>query len=125
VTLKLRHGDFVTITRSQTLPAATDLDTDIATAARTLLVAAFEEARKRGRGVRLIGVAATNLSEPPMADLFEAPERTRLRHLTAAVDQVRERFGFDAATSGSMVKRRGRGAVGPRDRVGLDGEPTP
>jgi DNA polymerase-4 len=113
ITLKLRHGDFVTITRSQTLPAATDLDADIVGAARTLLGTAFEEVCRRGRGVRLIGVAATNLSEPPMADLFEPPERTRLRHLTAAVDQVRERFGFDAATSGSMVKRRGRGKAGP------------
>ncbi len=56
--------------------------------------AAFEEVRKRGRGVRLIGVAATNLAEAPMADLFEAPERTKLRQLTSAVDQVRERFGF-------------------------------
>jgi DNA polymerase-4 len=121
VTLKLRHGDFVTMTRSQTLPVATDLDADIVAAARVLLGTAFEEVRKRGRGVRLIGVAATNLSEPPMADLFEPPERTRLRHLTAAVDQVRERFGFDAAKSGSMVKRRGReagrqgGGKGPGD----------
>lgn len=115
ITLKLRHGDFVTITRSQTLPDATDLDADIVGAARALLGTAFEEVRKRGRGVRLIGVAATSLSEPPMADLFEPPERTKLRHLTAAVDQVRERFGFDAAKAGSLVRkagRRGRGDAG-------------
>ena len=73
VTLKLRHGDFVTITRSHTLPTATDLDTDIVGAARALLGTAFEDVRKRGRGVRLIGVAATNLTEPPIADLFEPP----------------------------------------------------
>ncbi len=108
VTLKLRHGDFVTITRSQTLPAATDLDADIVGAARALLGTAFEEVRRRGRGVRLIGVAATNLTEAPMPDLFEAPERTKLRHLTAAVDQVRERFGFDAAKSGSLVRKAGK-----------------
>ena len=81
-------------------------------AARALLGTAFEEVRKRGRGVRLIGVAATNLAEPPMADLFEAPERTKLRQLTAAVDQVRERFGFDAATSGSLLKRAGKRGPG-------------
>jgi DNA polymerase-4 len=106
VTLKLRHGDFVTITRSQTLPAPSDLDAELTEAARTLLRSAFEEVRRRGQGVRLIGVAATNLIEAPMADLFESPERTRLRQLTSAVDRVRERFGFDAAKPGSLVSKR-------------------
>ena len=106
VTLKLRHGDFVTITRSHTLPAPSDLDAELTEAARALLRTAFEEVRRKGRGVRLVGVAATNLIEAPMADLFEAPERTRLRQLTSAVDRVRERFGFDAAKSGSLVQKR-------------------
>lgn len=106
VTLKLRHGDFVTITRSQTLPAPSDLDAELTEAARTLLRTAFEEVRRRGQGVRLVGVAATNLIEAPMADLFESPERTRLRQLTSAVDMVRERFGFDAAKPGSLVSKR-------------------
>ena len=114
VTLKLRHGDFVTITRSQTLPAPTDLDAELTEAARMLLRTAFGEVRRRGRGVRLVGVAATNLIEAPMADLFEAPERAKLRQVTAAVDRVRERFGFDAAKPGSLIKRRGGGAEGPR-----------
>jgi DNA polymerase-4 len=115
VTLKLRHGDFVTITRSQTLAAPSDLDADLIGAARILLEAAFDEVRRRGKGVRLIGVAATNLEESPLADLFEAPERTKLRQLTSAVDRVRERFGFDAAKAGSMMgKRRGSGETGKR-----------
>jgi DNA polymerase-4 len=107
VTLKLRHGDFVTITRSQTLPAPTDLDAELTDAARRLLLSAFEEVRRRGRGVRLVGVATTNLTNAPATDLFEAPERTRLRRLTAAVDQVRERFGFDAAKPGSLFGKPG------------------
>jgi DNA polymerase-4 len=112
VTLKLRHGDFVTRTRSHTLPAPSDLDADLIRVGRELLAPAFAEARKRGQGVRLIGIAATNLVEAPSADLFEAPERLRLRQLTSAVDQVRERFGFDAAKPGSLVKRRGSGKAG-------------
>ncbi len=112
VSLKLRHGDFVTITRSHTLQAPSDLDAELTEAARALLRTAFEEVRRKGRGVRLVGVAATNLIEAPMADLFEAPERTKLRQLTTAVDRVRERFGFDAAKAGSLVKRRGGGDAG-------------
>jgi DNA polymerase-4 len=106
VTLKLRHGDFVTITRSRTLAEPSDLDGDITGAARELLRSAFDEVRRRGRGVRLIGVAATNLTDAPLADLFESPERTKLRQLTSAVDRVRERFGFEAATPGSLVRRK-------------------
>ncbi len=112
VTLKLRHGDFVTRTRSHTLPAPSDLDAELTSVGRELLSAMFGEARKRGKGVRLLGIAATNLVEPPAADLFEEPERTKLRQLTSAVDQVRERFGFDAAKPGSLVKRRGSREAG-------------
>lgn len=96
VVLKLRHADFTTVTRRRTLPAATDLDQELLAPARALFGPAFEEARRRRQGVRLIGVAATGLSEAAPADLFEPPERTRLRELTSAVDKVRERYGFDA-----------------------------
>ncbi len=96
VVLKLRHADFTTVTRRRTLPAATDLDQELLTPARALFGPAFEEARRRRQGIRLIGVAATGLAEAAPADLFEPPERTRLRELTSAVDKVRERFGFDA-----------------------------
>lgn len=41
-----------------------------------------------------------------MPDLFEAPSRTRLRELTSAVDQVRERFGFEAVAPGSIVSMK-------------------
>jgi hypothetical protein len=58
--------------------------------------------------VRLIGVAATNLGVAAEADLFEPPARRRLRDLSAAVDQLREKYGFAAVTPGSVlrVKRR-------------------
>jgi len=109
VTLKLRHGDFVTITRSQTLPGPTDLDDELLTAARALLRKSFTEVARRGKGVRLLGVAATNLVAAPAPDLFEPKERTRKRDLAAAVDQVRKRFGFEAAKPAAMVRK----AAGP------------
>jgi DNA polymerase-4 len=106
VTMKLRHDDFRTVTRRRTLPTATDLDTEIYQTARTLFRAAFSEVRRRDRGVRLIGVAATNLGTAAEEDLFEAPDRIKLRHLTEAVDKVRGKFGFDAVTPGSIVELR-------------------
>jgi DNA polymerase IV len=106
VTLKLRHDDFRTVTRRRTLEIATDLDAELYREARTLFRAAFADVRKRDRAVRLIGIAATNLGTAAEEDLFEPPERVRLRHLTEAVDKVRGKFGFDAVTPGSIAELR-------------------
>jgi DNA polymerase-4 len=103
VVLKLRHADFRTITRRRTLPAATDLDAELLGPLRTLFRAAFEEARRRRQAIRLLGIAATNLSQATPADLFEPPERIKLRELTSAVDRVRGRFGFDAVAPATSL----------------------
>jgi DNA polymerase-4 len=108
VTMKLRHDDFRTVTRRRTLETATDLDAEIYLAARSLFRDAFEEVRRRDRGVRLIGVAATNLGTAAEEDLFETVARSRLRQLTEAVDKVRGKFGFDAVTPGSIFRLRQR-----------------
>jgi DNA polymerase-4 len=106
VTLKLRHDDFHTVTRRHTLATATDLDAELYEAARDLFRRAFEDVRRRNRGVRLIGIAATNLGVTAEADLFEPPERQRLRDLSAAVDKVRGKYGFAAVTPGSVLRAR-------------------
>ncbi len=106
VTLKLRHDDFHTITRRHTLETATDLDAELYEAARDLFRRAFEDVRRRNRGVRLIGIAATNLGVTAEADLFEPPERQRLKDLSAAVDKVRGKYGFAAMTPGSVLRAR-------------------
>jgi DNA polymerase-4 len=104
VVLKLRHGDFHTVTRRRTLETATDLDAELLAPAKELFRPAFAEARRRGQGVRLIGVAATTLSQAAPADLFEPAERTRLRELTQAIDQARRKFGFKAVTPASTMR---------------------
>lgn len=104
VALKLRHDDFRTVTRRHTFEIATDLDAELFGAARDLFRAAFDEVRGRDRGVRLIGVAATNLGAAAEADLFEPPARRRLRDLSVAVDQLREKYGFAAVTPGSVLR---------------------
>jgi hypothetical protein len=85
---------------------ATDLDAELYGAARDLFRAAFADVRGRNRGVRLIGIAATNLGTAAEADLFEPPARRRLRELSAAVDQVREKYGFAAVTPASALGAR-------------------
>lgn len=108
VTLKLRHDDFHTVTRRRTLDTPTSLDAELFGAARELFRLAFDDVRHRDRGVRLIGVAATNLLTASSPDLFEPAERARLRKLTDAVDKVRDKYGFDAVTSANItgMKRR-------------------
>jgi DNA polymerase IV len=108
VTMKLRHDDFRTVTRRHTLETATDLDAELYLAARALFRIAFEDVRQRNRGVRLIGISATNLATTAEPDLFEAPERSRLRQLTAAVDKVRGKYGFNSVTPATILELRQR-----------------
>jgi DNA polymerase-4 len=108
VTMKLRHDDFHTVTRRHTLDTATDLDAELYDAARTLFRAAFQDVRRRDRGVRLIGIAATNLGTTAEPDLFEPAARERLRQLTAAVDKVRGKFGFNSVTPATILELRQR-----------------
>jgi DNA polymerase IV len=113
VQLKIRFGDFRTITRSRTLAAPTDVAHEIGATARALL-----DLVDLGGGVRLLGVSMQQLDQSGAVQgqlpLGEAPdggdplalndlERARWSALEHSVDEVRERFG-DAA-----VQRPGSG----------------
>jgi len=106
VALKLRHDDFHTVTRRETLSEPTDLDRELYAAVRSLFRTAFAEVRRRDRAVRLIGIAATNLTTAASPDLFESEERARDRRLTRAVDAVREKFGFEAVGQAALLPRQ-------------------
>ncbi len=99
VTVKIRYGDFETVTRAATLRAATDSTADLWAAAKDL----FDRwAAADFRPVRLIGVSASRFEAGPhQLDLFEDPERERRRRLDAALDDLHRRFGSDA------IRRRG------------------
>jgi DNA polymerase-4 len=94
-TLKIRYGDFRTITRRSTLSQSTCLTERLREAARAL----FNTWQKTAFGpVRLIGFGVTGLSaeEGRQLELFPDPNEQRLRQLDRVIDQVRERYGGDA-----------------------------
>ena len=79
--LKLRYGDFTTLTRQATLVEPTDSGPTIYAHA----VALFEAAWDRRRSVRLVGVGASNLEQPArQLRLFEQ-ENSRQAQLDAAL----------------------------------------
>ncbi|MCX7013039.1 MAG: DNA polymerase IV, partial [Candidatus Sumerlaeota bacterium] len=91
LTLKIRYADFKTVTRAVTLTAPTRDDRAIFAVARASLLAAYN---RRVR-LRLLGVAATNLSIGGwQVDLFEADRAQALERLYAGVDRIRGRDGF-------------------------------
>jgi DNA polymerase IV len=65
VTIKVRRHDFVTYTRSRTLPGATDRPQLISEVARSLLVGVDVAG-----GVRLLGVGVAGLTDAVQEDLF-------------------------------------------------------
>jgi DNA polymerase IV len=127
VTLKIRYGDFTTITRSRTLESPTDLAIDISSAATGLL-----DSLDLAPGVRLLGVSMTNLANPPrevdetqLSLALDEPEgpssepgqsgdRDPLRDEHAswvaasnAVDEVRQRYGSRAVGPASLLEDGG------------------
>lgn len=113
VTVKIRYGDFETISRSATLDAATDRSDRLRDAAAELF---GRWARGGFRPVRLIGASVGQLEREGagQAALFADPEDERARRLDRATDAIRARFGSGAV-------RRGAGDASERRKGGLDG----
>ena len=93
VTLKLKTRDFRSLTRSVTLPGATQLAQTLFRAARPIL------ARETQSGIayRLIGIGISSL-EPATSDEIDLVDPTIAKRAAAerAGDKAREKFGKDA-----------------------------
>jgi DNA polymerase IV len=101
--LRLRFDDFERVTRSHTLLEATARTAAILQTARVLVVAAMPMIERRG--VTLVGLTLTNLSEDSSVQLALPVDHARAVALDAAVDGVRDRFGTSALTRGVLVGR--------------------
>src|SRR5918998_134042 len=103
VTLKVRFGDFRTITRSVTLPVPVDEGPALARAAGALLAEVDPTP-----GVRLLGVTGSGLVAAAARQLtFDDAEGPSWHAASGAVDAIRERFGGRAIGPASALSRRG------------------
>jgi DNA polymerase IV len=110
VTLKIRFGDFRTITRSTTATVALDEGPAIARAARALL-----DDVELAPGVRLLGVSVSGLvaggaRQLTLDDVAAGPS---WREASGAIDAIRSRFGERAIGPASSVEAGGAGPARP------------
>ena len=98
IAVKVRDSAFVTVTRQRTLANPTD-QTD--TIWRTAV--ALARPQVRGIRVRLLGVAATHLTEREQLALFPIDD-DRHRRATEAADTIRRRFGSRAITRARLLE---------------------
>jgi DNA polymerase-4 len=104
ISLKIRFGNFQTITRAVTMPQPTDSTREMWEAAKSILQKWADESFSP---VRLIGVQAQNLSDggEQMA-LFVDESAAKQTRLDRALDSINGRLGKAVVTRGGTVKRR-------------------
>jgi DNA polymerase-4 len=104
--VKIRFSDFTTITRSETLPAATNVARDIYQASRRLL----ERASIGSRAVRLIGVGLSGLTATAEPRQLAVDRPAKWDELASALGDVHDRFGAEAVEPARLKRTRAPGA---------------
>ena len=100
ITLKIRFGDFHTITRSVTLSSATDSGVEILGHLRQLFPKGSND-----HGIRLLGVAMSNLKKEGAEQLMLDDEQgQRGMALSQSVAKIKERFGTGAILPASLIE---------------------
>jgi DNA polymerase-4 len=124
IQLKLRYSDFSTFTRARSLDHATQLDSEISGAVRSL----FSDAWDGRTPVRLLGVQAGSLGRyEGQMSLLEEPDTHRKRNVYSAIDHIRHRFGTTSISLARTMQTRIREKVheNPFDLEGKPGNRTP
>jgi DNA polymerase-4 len=106
VTIKLRYGDFTTITRRRKISHATSLTEPIYEESCRLF-----EANWNGRPIRLLGVGVTDIEVPEgEPSLFPEPLLdSRRRALAETIDRLQEKFGSRKIVRAQVLRREKRG----------------
>jgi len=106
VIVKIRRADFTTYTRQCQIRPPTEQTRVLMDAAHRLL---DEWLRQQPEAtIRLLGVGAGDLTRAPQLDLFAVPEATKNRHLDAALDGIRAKFGSASVGRASTLRSRDR-----------------
>jgi DNA polymerase-4 len=107
VQIKLRFPDFSTITRSHTLPVATQQTSQVWQAVAEL----FDKAMAREtRPLRLVGVCVSGLNDEAhrpqvQTDMFAQPTDTRQTQIDEVADAIKSRFGLNGIRRGTSYKQ--------------------
>lgn len=112
VQLKLRYEGFETLTRQAPLPHQVRESEPLYAAG----VALLRRTLVGGRGVRLIGLTAINLTDAQQLTLFDGQPRSE--RVAQSLDAVRERFGEGAITRARLLTEK------PRRRFDFGEKPT-
>ena len=105
VTLKIRYGDFSSMSRSRTVSPPVDTSQAIIAIVDDLLADVDVHA-----GVRLAGISVRNFGQPDaQLSLFDEPAKAadeEWRVASQAIDRIREKFGDDAIATGTHEDTR-------------------
>jgi DNA polymerase IV len=102
ITLKLRYGDFRTITRSRTLPEPVDGDSEIYRTVRAL----FSEHSGKPPW-RLVGVQASGFELGRQLSLLTPSEaEEKEKQLTLTRDRLRKKYGSEVIIQAKRLKRK-------------------
>ncbi|HVF52818.1 MAG TPA: DNA polymerase IV [Actinomycetota bacterium] len=109
VTLKIRFGDFRTITRSLTSPDEIDNAAEIFEIAKAL-IEKVHKAERIGRSsarIRLAGVSVSSLAPGPARRQLDLLEERGSKggwpEASDAIDRIRQRWGGDAVTPAALI----------------------
>ncbi len=105
ISIKVRFGDFKTITRSQTLPTPTDITSEVWAISQGLLQSALANGKF---AIRLIGVGVSGFSgdhSPMQTDLFEqkSADKQKQSKLDKLSDQIQRRYGSGTLKRGKSL----------------------
>jgi DNA polymerase-4 len=102
ITLKVTYGNFKQITRSLTIPVATDDGREIFQTCLGLM----EKTEIGSRPIRLLGISLSQFSFPGSGQLFLFRDRKdppKIKALNQALDAIQDRFGQEAIRPGTLL----------------------
>ncbi len=103
LTIKIKYADFTMITRSITLEKATSQTNEIY---QTVLILLEKVKDIRKKGVRLIGISASQFTaiESGQLFLFEDQVDEKQQAIDKVIDNIRERFGKKIISPGGLMQ---------------------